>query len=45
MKDSSINPQKYATRWLDFVGELYSAIVAGKYKKIIYTKKVCYKVL
>ncbi len=28
-----VNPKKYATRWLDFVGELYSAIVAGKYKK------------
>ena len=28
-----VNPQKYATRWLDLVGELYSAIVAGKYKK------------
>ena len=23
-------PKKYAARWLDFMGELYSAIVAGK---------------
>ena len=28
-----VNPKKYATRWLNFVGELYSAIVDGKYKK------------
>ena len=28
-----VNPEKYATRWLDFVGDLYSSIVAGKYKK------------
>lgn len=28
-----VSSKKYATRWLDFMGELYSAIVAGKYKK------------
>lgn len=27
-----INPEKYATNWLDFVGNLYSEIVDGKYK-------------
>lgn len=28
-----VNPSKYATRWLDFVGKLYSEIVDGKYKQ------------
>lgn len=27
-----INPAKYASNWLDFVGNLYSEIVDGKYK-------------
>ena len=27
-----INPEKYASNWLDFVGNLYSEIVNGKYK-------------
>ncbi|MBQ3841850.1 MAG: hypothetical protein II820_04060 [Ruminiclostridium sp.] len=27
-----INPAKYATRWLNFVGELYADIEEGKYK-------------
>lgn len=27
-----IDPEKYASKWLDFVGILYSEIVDGKYK-------------
>ena len=27
-----INPEKYASKWLDFVGDLYRDIVGGKYK-------------
>ena len=27
-----INPEKYASKWLDFVGGLYSDIEEGKYK-------------
>lgn len=26
------NPEKYAARWLDFVGDLYSDIEENKYK-------------
>lgn len=26
------NPDKYAARWLDFIGDLYSDIVDGKYE-------------
>ena len=26
------NPEKYASNWLDFVGNLYQEIVEGKYK-------------
>lgn len=28
-----IDPRKYATRWLDFVGGLYSDMEKGKYRK------------
>ncbi len=28
-----VNPSKYATRWLDFVGQLYSEIMDGKYEQ------------
>ena len=27
-----VNPEKYASNWLDFMGNLYSDIVDGKYK-------------
>lgn len=27
-----INPQKYASNWLDFIGNLYAEIKEGKYK-------------
>ena len=30
-----VNPKKYATGWLDFLGNLYAEIMAGKYKKDI----------
>lgn len=30
-----VDPKKYATGWLDFLGNLYTEIMAGKYKKDI----------